>query len=582
MASEDDIARALMAAEDAGPPEDRPVSALDRACAFLLRNDIGNAERLIARYGDDLAYHPALGWLVWTGSHWDAELGGHLAQMKAQLTARAIYAEAKALPPPDPEEVIARARDEGIDAERALKQAKKDHDALVEAFLRFAKSSGNSGKVAAMLTEAAPHRMRRPDEFDADPFVFVAKNKTLHLRKDRVEVRPHHRGDLRTKTGACDFDPKATCPSWLAFLEMVQPDPAMRGYLQRFAGYVLTGDISEQALLIFHGGGRNGKGTFLNALRDVLGQMAITTPIETFGDGTRKDGASASPDIARMRSRTLIVTSDAPDNLTLSAGLIKQMTGQEPITARELHKAFIEFMFTGKMVIPCNPKPRIPGTDDGIWRRVHLVPWPVQIPLEAIDRHLGATLKAEAPGILNWMLEGFVAWRAQGLNAPATVLAASQDYRTESDPLGEFLSVWTDRDAGGRASSAALFAKYGEYCKANAYPEPKSGSSFGKSLKARGFESLKSGVKVWLGLRLRDEARSEEVAAAPARPAAAAAGEGDGWDAAYRLAQGMGSPDPVERAGDDREGGGFDRPNDSPSEGRAGNPFDDPFADYDD
>lgn len=578
MANEDDIARALMAAEDAGPPEDRPVSPVDRVCAFFLRNDIGNAERLIARFGDDLAFHPALGWGVWNGVYWDFETGGHMAQLKAQQMARAIYVEVRALPPPDPEKLMEQAREEGVDFNALMKQATKDFKLMQEAGLRFAKSSGNSGKVAAALTEAAPHRMRRPDEFDADPFVFVAKNKTLHLRKGRVEARPHHRGDLRTKTGACNFDPQAACPSFLAFLEMVQPDPAMRDYLQRFAGYVLTGDISEQALLIFHGGGRNGKGTFLNALRDVLGQMAITTPIETFGDGTRKDGASASPDIARMRSRTLIVTSDAPDNLTLSAGLIKQMTGQEPITARELHKAFIEFMFTGKMVIPCNPKPRIPGTDEGIWRRVHLVLWPVQIPLEAIDRHLGATLKAEAPGILNWMLEGYLAWQAQGLNAPAAVLAASQDYRTESDPLGEFLSVWTDKDAGGRASSAALFAKYGEYCKANAYPEPKSGSSFGKSLKARGFESLKSGVKVWLGLRLRDEARAEE---AVARPAAASAG-GGGWDAAYRLAQGMASPDPVERAGDDREGGGFDRPIDGPLDERGGNPFDDPFAEYDD
>ena len=516
MAGEGDVIAALQAAQDAGPPEDRPVAAIDRECAGLLRNDIGNADRLIARHGADLAYHPALGWHVWTGAHWDGETGDLEAQKKAQATARAIYVEARAFPPPDEARLRAQAVERGLadDALEAWVEKKmKGHQALVDAHLRFAKSSGNSGKISAMLAEAAPHRVRRPEAFDALPFAFNARNKTIHLSPKGVSVRPHHRGDLLTKMGGCAFDGDATCPAFTAFLEAVQPDPVMRGFLQRLGGYLLTADMSEQAFVIFQGSGRNGKGTFMNALRSVLGQYAVTAKIETFGADSRKGGSDANPDVARMRAARAIMTSDAPENFTLHDGMVKQATGEEPMTARQLHRDFVEFEMTGKVIIPCNPKPRITGGDDGIWRRVMLTPWLVQIPEAEIDRTLGAKLKAEASGILNWMIEGYRMWAREGLNPPDGVRAATADYRAESDPMAEFLQVWTDKRPEAKTAGARLFEKFVEYAKANALPEPKSAVSFGKRLKARGFESYKShGTKMWMGIALREEPRDDPKA----------------------------------------------------------------------
>lgn len=594
MAGEDEILAAIEAAEDAGPPEDRPHTPLDRACAFLLRNDIGNADRLIARYGADLAFHPALGWLAWDGRRWDAELGPLVAQQKAQATARAIYVEATCFPEPDREKLI----DEGVDAGKTgkdldafVKAAFARHAALVEAHLRFAKSSGNQGKIVAMLDAAAPHLTRRPEAFDARPLIFNAADRALHLAADgSVAARPQARGDLLTLLGGAAYDPRARCPVFEAFLARIQPEPAMRAYLQRLAGYLLTGDISEQVFCVFHGGGRNGKGTLMNAWRAVLGEYAITAKIETLGENRQRSGAEASPDIARMRGRRFIATGDAPDNFTIDAGLVKQATGQEPITARQLNRGFFEFLMQGKFVVPCNPKPRIPGQDEGIWRRVHLVPFEVQIPREEIDHRLGEALAAEASGILNWMLEGYAAWAREGLNPPDKVKAATEDYRHESDPLGEFLETWTDRAPGGRAKAKTLLEKYGAFCKDNGYPEPKSGVSFGKALKGRGLESMKSeGVKVWLGLALREHPREDAKAEAVNRAELAeiqranrAAWEADQRARGLPVDDGDGPNDapapPMDGGFEDREGGAPQPPSPGRSEGARWRGDDDPFG----
>lgn len=584
MAGEDEIRDALERAEDAGPPEDRPVTPLDFSCAQLLRNDLGNKDRLMARHGADIVFTHGMGWGDWTGAYWDFENGRHRVLSRAADTSRAIYAEARSFKRPTEEELIAQAEDEGIDTDAGIKafvqRALKRHDALVEAHLRHARSSGNSGKLTAMLDVAEGACLRPPDAFDARPFIFNAANRALHLKADgSFDARPHARGDLMTKLGGCDHDEAATAPQWEAFLERMQPDPAMRAYLQRVAGYMLTGDSSEQAMFIFWGSGRNGKGTCLNAWRNVLGKFAVTSPIETFGEARGKDGGGPRPDIVRLRGARMTATGDAPSGFTLNEAIVKQATGEEPITARDLNKGFLEFLMAAKVVVPSNPLPRIVGTDDGIWRRVNLVPWPVQLTeadVRAFRAEVGdlpRLLAAEASGILNWMLEGYRAWRREGLNPPEAVKAATADYRSSSDQLGEFLQVWTERRQGGRASAADLIAKYAEFCKANAYPEPKSPASFGKALKARGFDSMKSdGRKIWLGLALLSEPREDARAEEEGRRENAA------WNAAQAAAfaadASAAPPAPHAMPGQDREGGGSNHPSGGFA-GRADRPFDD-------
>ncbi len=582
MSGEDEILEALDQAEEAGPPEDRPLTGLDYTCAFMLRNDAGNKDRLLARHGDDLRYHPSLDWAVWNGKYWEVELGKYAAVDKAEAAMRAIYAEARSFKPPTEEEIERRADEAGVEGDEAFKSfkaaEKKKHRALIDAHLRHARASCNKGKLDSLLSLAEGSRLTPPEAFDARPWIFNAANKAVHLRPDGShEARPHHRDDLLTRIGSAIYDPKAEAPHWRAFLEQMQPAKEMRSFLQRLAGYLLTGSSIEQAMFIFWGSGSNGKGTFLNAMRGVMGTYAATTPTETFGANRNKDGSGPRPDLVRLRAARLTATGDAPPGFRLDEGIVKQATGEEPLPARDLNKGFIEILIKAKVIIPCNPQPIITGTDDGIWRRVNMVPWPVKMTEEqkrTFQREhgdLAELLAAERSGILNWMLEGYAAWRREGLNAPDIVRAATAEYRAASDSLAEFLNVWTDRVEGARASSSGLFEKYKEFCAANAYGEPKSGPSFGKALKAKGLESFKTdGRKVWLGLRLRETPRDDAPPAeggsdgAPVDPAAEAewtrkwnAENGGPQDSAPDSGSAPPTPDEVRR---DRDGGGSDRP----------------------
>lgn len=579
MAGEDEIRDALERAEDAGPPEDRPVDAKDYTCAYFPLNDYGNARRLLTRFGDEIAYHPAVGWLAWDGKRWTAEIGELVAQLRAQETVRAIMVEAQCFPAPDTDALIAEAKERGIyggkDLDAYVKKAVAAHDKMVRGHRAWCRASGNQGKITAMLAAAAPHRTLAPGEFDGRPFIFNADNCAIHLKPDGShEKRPHSRADLLTKLGGCVYDPSARAPSFEAFLETIQPKKENRAYLQRFAGYLLTGDISEQIMGVAHGGGANGKGSLFNAWRHVLGGYAITAKSETFGEGGRKTGSEASPDVARMRATRMIVTGDLPPGFTLNEGVVKQATGEEPLTARKLHRDDMEFDFSGKVLMPCNEKPQIRGKDDGIWRRVHLIPFLVQIPEAQRDKTLKDRLKAEASGILNWMLAGYAAWRKEGLNPPPDVRAATQDYRRESDALGEFLDVWCDLEAGARVGAKELFDKYVSWCESNGYQAPKNGQSFGLQLKRRGYQSAKRSVKLWLGLRLRTEARED-----PAIEAENAAFTAD-WNARQRMEFGAEFDNPAPRTGGGESGTG-DSPHGGFSPGgAASDPDDDTSSDY--
>lgn len=499
MATPDEIDAALEP-EWAGPPDERrEPTQEDRICARMLRNDIGNGERLRARYGRDLAFVPGLGWLAWARTHWDGETGEAEARKRAQLTARGIFAEALTIeaPPAGDQKALAI------------------YEMRVEAVRRFAKSSGNSGKLSAMLQEAAPHLSQRHDAFDADVFALNTPGRTLRLLPDgKAEARVPARGDRITKLAGAKFVPGAEAPGWCAFLERMQPDPAVRAFLQRWAGLMLTGSVAENVFAIHFGTGRNGKGTFLNALRSVLGDYGAFVNIATVGaDRAKRSGGEASPDVMRMRGARMVQLSDAPGGFELEEGFVKQITGNEPIVARALQQAPVEFRPQFKLNFTCNVKPKIKGADDGIWRRVVLIDWPVQIAAGDEDHGLAAALEAEGAGILNWMIEGYARWRSQGLSPPPSVRAAVESYRRESDAVGEFLSLWVDRDPVKSVLSKTLFAKYVDYCRDDGLPEPKSAATFGRALNARGFRSSRThgGVKCFKGLHLRDTPRDVEA-----------------------------------------------------------------------
>jgi putative DNA primase/helicase len=236
----------------------------------------------------------------------------------------------------------------------------------------------------------------RPAQLDTDPFLLNVLNGTIDLRTGRL--RDHRREDLITKIAPVEFHPDTQCPLWQSCLDRwMDGNMDLIGYLQRVFGYWMTGDVSEHALWIFHGCGANGKTTALLTLLDLLGDYAIQAVSDLL---LQKKSESHPTERADLFGCRLAASIETDEGRRLSEALAKQLSGGDKIRARKLYKDFFQFDATHKIVLGVNHKPRVTGTDHGIWRRIKLVPWSVVIPEEEKDRHMAEKLKGEMPGIL--------------------------------------------------------------------------------------------------------------------------------------------------------------------------------------
>jgi putative DNA primase/helicase len=466
---------------------------------------------------------------------WDFENGEYLALQKSHSTAEGIFDEAAALEhswdDPEPERPSSRQEIEAMPPgpERADAEAKarawtawdrrrKRHHASVEELQNFGLDSSNSGRCRAMLTTAAPYLTRRVDEWDANPWRLTVANGSLHL-DGRVALYPHSRRDLSTRIAAVEFDDSADCPKWRRFVsEVFQDKPEVAVFVQKWLGYSLTGDMSEQAFCVWEGRGANGKSTMLDVVSRLLGDYASTAQIETFLHTDRKQGAAPSPDVARLAGARLIRSSEPDPGSRLSESVLKQWTGGETVAARHLHQEFFEFRPHGKIIISCNVRPVIVGKDHGIRRRLHVVKFS-RVFTEAERRErlaecgglsLVEDLLSEGPGILNWLLDGYRLWRERGLEPPAEVVENTADYFREMDPIGQFARdcLQTAADGVGEAErerSKDLFDAYKRWCEA-VNEDPKSQTAFGRRMQDLGLRSVKiGGVGYRAGVRLRQE-----------------------------------------------------------------------------
>lgn len=496
--STEDVKGAIAAAREV-PPAIPPAD--NRELAMQPRNDIGNGQRLLARHGADLIDVAEAGWHVWASSRWEMSVGqrggpGPDVLRRAHETAKAIEDEAEALgkaaPPLPP------ADDNSEEGKAAIRRYQAWID-RTQKHHKWCISSGNQARIEAMLKTAAPYRRRRPEELDAQPFVFNVANGTLALDGEQVELRPHRREDLCTHISPVVFDPQASCPMFRRFLDTVQPDDEAQKFLQVWAGYNMSGLTVEQVLTIHYGTGANGKGVFLSALSQVMGDYAAVVPIETFMvQRMGRDSSGATPDIARLPGKRVTIASEPDAGARLSEGLVKVATGGGKMTARRLFEGQFEFSPVFKLNIDTNAKPVIRGQDEGIWRRVLLLPWNVFIPEAQRVRDLAEQLRAEASGILNWVLDGWRIYRERGsLYLPDIVLEATRQYRTESDPLRQFVVARLRRVPGVRVLASRVYGAYEAWCKDNAL-EPISGNLFGRRLTALGIEREIIGVTFYL------------------------------------------------------------------------------------
>jgi putative DNA primase/helicase len=303
-----------------------------------------------------------------------------------------------------------------------------------------------------------------------------------------------------TKIANVDYDPKADCPMWKQFiLEIMDYKIDIMKFVQTACGVAVTGDTREQTMFILFGSGANGKTTFLNTILSILGDYATSTPTETF---MRKSGDQITNDIARLRGTRFVTTTEAEQGRRMSEPTIKKVTGNDQMTARFLYGEFFNFMPTFKIFMATNHKPVIKGTDHGIWRRIKLIPFTTTIADEKQDKDLEIKLRKEASGILNWLLEGTAIWQKEGLQAPAAVLAATNEYRNEMDVIGNFLKECCCAKEGAKILIKELFRAYQDWCDEN-NENATSERYFSIHLKQIGYQQGRnSDTRFWLGIAL--------------------------------------------------------------------------------
>ncbi len=434
--------------------------------------DLGNAERFFADHGEDVRFcYPWRKWLVWTGARWERDDSGQVHRL-AKETVRGIYREASAAEDEDRRKAIAN----------------------------HARASESETKIRALVELAKSEAPVSPDELDADPMLLNVRNGTIDLRTGAL--REHRREDLITKLAPVEYDPNAEAPAWEAFLERVLPGEELRGFVRRAAGYSATGDTSEQCMFINHGPGANGKSTFQEAVSAALGDYAMRTPTETL---LVKRAGGVPNDVARLKGARFVTASETEEGRRLAESLVKDLTGQDTISARFMWAEWFDFKPTHALHLSTNHKPEIRGTDAAIWRRIRLIPWAVTIPAAEQDRKLTEKLRGELPGILAWIVRGCSEWMREGLKAPEEVRRATKAYRAEMDVLAAFLADCCLRDEGEEAFAGELWGAWKRWCEETG-EQVGTQKRFGGQLAERGFlnhRDSRTGRKVWSGVSLR-------------------------------------------------------------------------------
>lgn len=441
--------------------------------------DIANARRFVDQHGPLLRWVLSeKSWLRWDTRRWRGAAGEEVEAL-AKVTASTIWEEV----------TTAQGSDQRMDIARHAKQSESAR--AVGAMVRLARSDERIW-------------VQRSD-LDGNPHLFNCLNGTIDL--EDIRLREHQAADQITKLAPIEYDSRARCQTWLQFLDRIMGgNRDLIAFLQRAAGYSLAGDVTEQCFFFLYGLGANGKSTFVETIRALLGDYARNADSTTFlvqrADNVRSD-------IARFAGARVVFAAEVARGHAMDENLVKQLTGGGMVTARHLFKDLFEFSPQFKIWIEGNHKPEIAGVDYATWRRIKLIPFNVTIPPGEQDPTLRDRLLRELPGILNWILAGYRAWRARGLTPPAKVYDAIDEYRTEMDPLGEFISDCCVLSPEQSIAKGDLFDWYRWWCQTGE-AEPMKAKAFGTSIAERGIaESRTSIARYWVGIGIRPDARSD-------------------------------------------------------------------------
>ncbi|WP_251638900.1 phage/plasmid primase, P4 family [Sporosarcina sp. NCCP-2716] len=442
--------------------------AADKPKKKFRLTELGNAERIAYEYGHTIKYVGDMGWLIWDGKRWRIDTKKEIERITNKVL-RGLY---------------------------------KSED---EMEVKWARMCERRNIRMNSIKDLMPLVPGEREDFDRHKFLFNLENGILNLKTGKLQ--PHDRELNLTKITNVEYDEKAECSVWKNFLNQIfKGDAALVDYMQRLVGYSMTGDTSEQSMYFLVGGGSNGKSTFVNTIKKLMGDYGLQTNSDTF---IKKKNDGANNDIARLASSRFVSAVESEEGEKLQESLVKTITGGEAILARFLRQEFFEFIPEFKVFFTTNHKPIIGGVDEGIWRRVKIIPFTLSLKPHERDKKLEEKLSLEMPGILNWAIEGCLKWQQSGLKEPTIVTDATGSYKEDMDILAPFLNeicyIDEPKNEAIQIEAKELYNVYDNWCFKSG-ERTLGNRSFYRMLETKGFGKTKgTGNKTFLtGITIKE------------------------------------------------------------------------------
>jgi len=441
--------------------------------------DWGRAKIFADEHKDIVRYSYTMNcWYIWDGKRWKPDSSGLIFQL-AKSTIHNMY-----------NDVLPNIDDYDKKKKFTMSLVRAENQHALKAMLD---SASNEPNIPVDVTD-----------FDKQLDMINVNNGVVDLNNGKL--LPHDKSYNMTKMLLLDYDRGAKCGVWLDFLNTTfEGNQELIGFIQRFLGYSLTGFTDEQIFCIFYGHGSNGKGTLIDTVMNVMGEYAKTTEPETIIK--KKYERSSTNDLADLWGARFVTTSETDTYQELDEGRIKRITGQDPIKCRFLYKDLFEYIPEYKLILLTNHEPIIKSHDYSIWRRVKKVPFKMQLPREKWNLNLRRELLDEREGIFNWLVQGAVEWKKNGLQIPDIIENATEEYKEELDVIGDFIEMCTDIGDNLSVRNTDLYKCYEQWCEGT-MNKPFATNTFSRALIERGFNNIKiNGMRGKKGLDIRNDVK---------------------------------------------------------------------------
>ena len=418
-------------------------------------------------------------WFFFNGSYWQEDIGNQRVELAAERVANSIKKEKPEL----------------------SFSTKTDEDKAMNEWYRFQKDSRSHMAKMHMIDEFKKYVIVKHGEFDKEDMLLNTESGYVDLSSG--ELHDHDIDKKFSHQTVAEYSDNVDAPLWEKFLNQIfNSDEELIHYVQKAIGYSFTGSVDEQCLFILNGRGRNGKSVFSNVISDVAGNYAKQMNVQTIVAKKNQSG-SANSDIARLEGARIVTSSELNEGDRFDESLVKQLTGGDKILARFLYGSEFEYKPKFKIWMATNHLPIIRGTDDGIWRRIKIIPFNIQIPKEKVDKKLEYKLKAEYTGILNWIVQGAIMWQQEGLEDPEAVTKVIETYRAEMDPLDAFLEECCTTGQNYSIKAREMYDAYHEWAK-ESEEYKMSLNKFGREMSKKLLRVKKRDGWYYVGLKLKE------------------------------------------------------------------------------